>query len=194
MRKSILIALVLTNLIALPLLVHFNGRLGSQRNAAEGGLPALGRIGEFQMSESSGEPFTRSSLQGRVWIVSFMFTRCPGRCPALNLKIQMLQKSINSRVGLLSISVDPTYDTPERLDLYARNYAQEKGRWFFLTGDKAELDKVLSYCNFGTADDPNLHGMKIVLIDTEGIVRGYYDYDDKNLLKNIRYDIKSLQR
>ena len=193
-RKTFWWALILTNLVALPILLYFNQKFSQQKQAQENVLPVLGRIGDFVMTDFMGGNFTRKNLEGRVWIVNFMFTRCPSQCPAMNLKMSMLRGILDSSVGLLSLSVDPEHDTPEVLRGYADRYSAVPGSWNFLTGSRAELNKVLSYCHLGASDDPNLHGMKLVLIDEGASVRAYYDYDDPLLSKKIIADITRLKK
>jgi protein SCO1/2 len=81
---------------------------------------------------------------------------------------------------ILSISIDPTYDTSEILQDYADKYNASAGKWDFLTGDKDEIYQ-LAKCGFilptldgmGVPDD-FAHSDKFVLIDQEGRIRGYY--------------------
>ena len=85
-------------------------------------------------------------LQGRIVVAAAFFTSCTGSCPVLAEKLQALQEWLGERLGkevyLLSFSVDPQTDTPERLKQYAERLGARPG-WFFLTGKKANLDWAL---------------------------------------------------
>jgi protein SCO1/2/putative membrane protein len=96
-------------------------------------------IGPFSLVERSGAPVTAETLRDQVWIASFIFTRCKLSCP----RITSVMKSLQDRLGdadvkLVSISVDPEYDTPEVLSEYARTFDADPDRWWFLTGPKDE--------------------------------------------------------
>ena len=85
-----------------------------------------------------------------------------------------------SNLQILSISIDPTYDTPEILQDYAVEHNARAGKWNFLTGDKDEIYQ-LAKCGFilptldgmGVPDD-FAHSDKFILIDDQGRIRGYY--------------------
>lgn len=137
-------------------------------------------------------PFDLRAMRGRVWIADFIFTRCTGPCPLLSANMAHLQKTLPKSVGLLSFSVDPDHDSPEVLTLYARKFAADPQRWFFLTGEKAELLRLVREGFLlpvveDAAASPGeriTHSTKYVLIDAEGRVRGWYDgLDEKELVK-----------
>jgi len=103
-------------------------------------------------------------------------------------------------IGLLSISVDPERDTPEKLRQYAGNFGARPGLWRSLTGDQLEVERTVVR-GFHTAmakvpredADPRmaafdiLHGERLVLVDRMGRIRGYYDADDRDrLLRHAR--------
>lgn len=84
------------------------------------------------------------------------------------------------QVQIMSISIDPTYDTPEILKEYAEKHHAEAGKWNFLTGGVQETYD-LAKCGFliptvdglGVPDD-FVHSDKFMLIDGQGRIRGYY--------------------
>jgi len=90
--------------------------------------------------------FYSDLLQGRVVVISSFMTTCPSACPAKNRTLEKLQEAAGDRLGkdvlILSISVDPVTDTPERLKEYAKIYHAKAG-WHFLTGKKENVDWAL---------------------------------------------------
>jgi len=77
--------------------------------------------------------------------INFLFTTCTAICPSLAATFHRVQQEARTRgvdVQLISVSVDPTVDTPERLQEFAKKFKAEPG-WTFVTGDKAEVDRVL---------------------------------------------------
>jgi protein SCO1/2 len=85
-------------------------------------------------------------LKGKVVLINFMFTTCTGVCPPMAANLAKVQKYLGDRVGkdvrIVSISVDPTVDTPEKLKKYAEGFHAKPG-WYFLTGKKENVDWVL---------------------------------------------------
>lgn len=85
-------------------------------------------------------------LRDKVVVINPFFTTCSGVCPVLSQRIAAVQRRFSDRLGedlrLLSISVDPETDDPERLRAYARRFKAEPG-WYFLGGKKENVDWAL---------------------------------------------------
>lgn len=89
--------------------------------------------------------FYSDLIKGKTVAINFIFTTCTTICPPLTATFRRVQQEAATRglaVQLISISVDPTTDTPERLRDFAAKFKAEPG-WTFITGDKAEIDSVL---------------------------------------------------
>jgi len=155
--------------------------------------PVLGQVPPFSLTAASGEPFGSTDLAGRVYVAGFFFTRCPSVCPKLTAAMARLAERYDEErvdgVHLLSISVDPDYDRPERLLEYAAAYGVDPARWTLVTGDLEQI-RTLVMRGFRTPlgePDPegNLieiaHSTKFVLVDGNGGIRGYYDSDATGL-------------
>ena len=103
---------------------------------------------DTELINQDGQPmrFYSDLIRGRVVVINTFFTTCTGICPPLSRRMAQIQERLGDRVGrdvhLMSISVDPTNDTPERLKAYARAYKAKAG-WFFLAGSKENVDLVL---------------------------------------------------
>ena len=95
--------------------------------------------------------FYTDLIKGKTVAINFIFTTCTASCPPLTATFRKVQQDAAQRgldVKLISISVDPTVDTPERLLAFAQKYNAEPG-WTFVTGDKGEIDALLK--GLGTA-------------------------------------------
>jgi cytochrome oxidase Cu insertion factor (SCO1/SenC/PrrC family) len=80
--------------------------------------PVLGALPAFRLTDQHGRPFGSQELAGRVWVASFIFTRCETVCPAVTRKMARIQdrtRNLEPALHLVSFSVDPEHDTPERL-------------------------------------------------------------------------------
>jgi protein SCO1/2 len=108
-------------------------------------LHAGDRLPDFRLTDQQGRTVTAVDLHGRVAAVNFIYTRCPlpDICPRLSANFAALQRRFGDRVLLLSITVDPDYDTPAVLAEYARRWSADPGGWRFLTGDVAGLAAAL---------------------------------------------------
>jgi protein SCO1/2 len=85
-------------------------------------------------------------LQGKTVIINSFFATCQGSCLPLMRNLQQVQTSLGDRLGkdarIISISVDPSVDTPGALKAYAKKL-QAKDGWYFLTGDKESVEFAL---------------------------------------------------
>jgi cytochrome oxidase Cu insertion factor (SCO1/SenC/PrrC family) len=170
--------------------------------APRGGEP-LAVLPDFAMTAVGQErdaPFTRRDLLGRVWIADFVFTRCGGPCPVLTTRLAALGKRLPDTVGLLTVSVDPEGDTPERLRAYARSHGARDGRWVFLRGDARQTYRLM-YAGFRLpmSTDPSAapetrvtHSTRLALVDKRGRVRAFYDGLDEGVEETLARDARRL--
>jgi cytochrome oxidase Cu insertion factor (SCO1/SenC/PrrC family) len=108
-------------------------------------------------------------LKGKTVLINFMFTTCTGVCPAMTSNLLKVQSYLGDRVGtnvnMISISVDPTIDTPEALKKYTDNFKVKPG-WYFLTGKKEDVDIVLRKVG-GFVKDKNDHTSLLIIGNVE---------------------------
>ncbi|MDB4954326.1 MAG: electron transport protein SCO1/SenC [Myxococcales bacterium] len=169
-------------------------------------LPDLGEVSAFSLTDETGQPFTEQALRGHATIVSFVFTRCDLICPVTSMRMENIQEKTfdaAGRVKLLSFTVDPDYDTPERLTAYAKRYHANPTQWRFVTGP---VDKVRSVIEgpFMTsmlreADRPGgipniAHAGYFLLLDPQLHIRGKYETEDVKRLDEMIHDARFLAR
>jgi protein SCO1/2 len=145
-------------------------------------LPLLGALPPFHLVESDGVPMGSSELGGHVYIASFLFTTCGSACPMIARKVSAMQKRIAGAEGgvlLVSFTVDPERDTPARLAEFGRAYGRNPRLWKLLTGPRADLEPLITRGFKVAMGKPGemAHTEKVVLVDTGGQIRGYYDLD-----------------
>ena len=163
----------------------------SPRNSAVG---IFGPAPEFFLTERSNRKFSKHDLAGRPWIADFIFTSCAGQCPVMSAHMKRLQTLFPKATGLalVSFTVDPARDKPEVLSEYADRYAAEKDRWFFLTGPKEEINRILTGFFLSQVDAPAMHSTRFILVDGTGRVRGYYDSTEAGSMDRLIRDAKLL--
>ncbi len=146
---------------------------------------ALDDAPDFALVDEDGRDFALSRLRGSAVLLDFIFTRCNGPCPILTSAHVGLQRALPpelaARTHFVSVSLDPRYDTPERLRAYAEARGADLERWSFLTGDPEVVQRVLRDYHVGTirrADGTLDHLVITFLIDPEGrIARRYLGLD-----------------
>ena len=98
--------------------------------------------------------FYSDLVKDRVVAVNFVFTTCTTICPPMGANFAKLQKLLGERSGrdvhLISVSVDPTTDTPERMKAWAQKFGAGPG-WTLVTGDRAEITRLLKSLGVYTA-------------------------------------------
>ena len=158
--------------------------------------PVLGTVPDFRLVDQTGAPFGPDRLKGRVWIADFVFTRCPDVCPRMTERLVGVHRALGERADVVSVSVDPTYDTPERLAAFARANGAESPRWHFLTGSSQHVQEaVLRGFNVAFSRESEdiatlTHGVHVVLVDGRGRIRGYYDSNDRDALERLVADAR----
>ncbi|MCB0700764.1 MAG: SCO family protein [Chitinophagales bacterium] len=137
-------------------------------------------------------------LSTKIILVNFFFTQCPTICPKLTGNMTILQRAFkknDTTVHLVSISVDPERDSFPAIRKYADGYGVNHDHWWLLTGDRDtiynyarnELRVVMNESGQGT--DDFVHSQKLVLLDKDRHIRGYYDGLDTMELKRCADDI-----
>lgn len=90
--------------------------------------------------------FYTDLLQGKVVIIDAFFTSCTGACPVMNRNMEKIQEWLGDRMGrdvhMISMSVDPITDTPNKLSEYSKRFHARPG-WYFITGTKENMDFAL---------------------------------------------------
>lgn len=148
-------------------------------------LPVLGKVEDFILIDSNNRSFQyQKKLFGKNWFAIFIFTKCPGVCPLL---IGQLKKFSTKypEVNYVAFSVDPKTDIPSVLNQYAKKHSVANlDNWHFLTGEETYLQKIVNE-QFLVPTMLDRHTQKAILIDREGLLRGYFSLaDEQNLMQN----------
>lgn len=157
-------------------------------------------IADFAFTERNGKTIRRADLLGSYWIADFFFTRCQGPCPLLTSMMGKLQREFPERTDLkfVSFTVDPDYDTPPVLSKYADTYGASKTRWYFLTGKKEAIYRLIqSSFQLAVASDESdpmqvVHSLSFVLVGKKGEILGRFNANDPEQLAELRKSLKAL--
>ena len=160
-------------------------------------MPNYGLVPEFHMTDSLGHDFDSKQLAGKVWVVDFIYTRCPGPCPRMTWQMHNVQSQVNRDpdVRFISISVDPDNDTPVALDAFAHHFGGPNDQWYFLTGSP-ETVHLLAHDVFKVGDVISKmdHSTKFMVVDKRGNLRGYYSGLGNDDISEILQDIAALSQ
>jgi|TARA_Y100000310_G_scaffold64662_1_gene60161 protein SCO1/2 len=158
-------------------------------------LAVLEELPDFHLTDQSGNAFSRDDLTGKVWVADFIFTTCAGPCPIMSSQFTELQDRFSHLPDfrLLSISVNPEYDTPQVLKEYGDHYNADHSRWSFLTGEREAIHKLaVDGFHIGSVEDPIFHSIRFILVDSKGRIRGYYISSEMDEMKKLWRDVERL--
>ena len=177
--------------------------------------PVLWPVPDFSLIDQDSLPFNSAEMSGKMWLASFVYTKCPDFCPLVTQRMAVLRDSIaadeklRDRVRLISITVDPLRDSPAVLREYAERFRATKPNWLFLTGPVTEVIPLVNQGFHLSTIHPKVHDPhehthghdsiagdymvshsdRIVLIDAQRRVRGTYASSDPEALKRLWMDL-----
>lgn len=183
------------HLIGLLLVVTFL-LVGCGENTYEGDYSY--EIQDFTATNQNGETVTLDDLKGEFWIADNIFTSCETACPVLTTNMVRLQQMINEEglnVNLVSFSVDPTVDSPEKLAEFSAKYQADTSNWHFLTGYTENEIKTLMIKSFkALVDHPDnaepIHMNSFWLVSPDGVMIKRYDGTKSANMNEIVEDLK----
>lgn len=155
-------------------------------------------LADFSLTDQEGRQFSKKSLAGRIHVADFIFTSCGSICPTMTTQMARVGKAFenDSSVMILSYSVTPWIDTPDKLRKYKAAHGIENSNWYFLTGDKSAIYNLARTSYFAeeslgyTKDSSQfLHTEHFVLVDAQQRIRGIYNgtlqLEAEQLIKDI---------
>lgn len=166
-------------------------------------------ITEFSGTDEMGKSISNKDLKGKVWLVDFIFTNCETVCPPMTYNmsqvVDQLEKDGISHddYGIISFSVDPKKDTPQKLSDYINQHNPPKGVWKAVTKYDEKFIRQFAEENFKTIVVPPTanntqatHGTSFYLVDQNGMIIKDYagkDTGDKKFPKaEIVEDVKTM--
>lgn len=133
---------------------------------------------EFKLMNQDGAAIGNDTFRGHSWVLTFVFTRCPipTFCPRISQHFEKLQESIKraqSDVKLVSITIDPEFDTPDILKQHAAAVHADPKIWTFATGEKSQIDALAHAFSVYIKPEGGTitHGLCTALIDENGVIK-----------------------
>ncbi|WP_121354406.1 SCO family protein [Flavisolibacter nicotianae] len=158
-------------------------------------------VTSYALINQQGRSATLKDWDNKIVVANFFFTHCPVVCPKMvrNLKTVQAAYRNDSTLLLVSFSVDPERDSASQLHSYA-NRMNIAGNWLLLTGNKKEIYKLARQSFRVVATDGDggpqdfIHSDKLVLLDRQKRIRGYYSGTDEKETERLIRDIGRLQK
>lgn len=187
-------------------------RLDMVRSAGidDGQLVKIGPAPKFELVNQDNIKVGNDTYKGKVYVLEFFFTTCPSICPKMNQSMLLIEKKFfgNPNFGIVSITIDPSHDTPSVLKDHAALLGVKSSNWNFLTGDREYIFNLANKgFNLYAGENSNVkggfeHSGLFALVDKDGNIRCrkddfgnpilYYDGLDKKGVREIQQDITKL--
>jgi len=145
--------------------------------------------------DQGGSAFTLDSLRGKIVALNFIFTRCPVACPQQTASLKRVQDRVNLRwegsSQFVSVSLDPKFDTPERMGEFASRFGADLENWTFGTGDLDAIRSLSTLLNAEAIAGSNgvEHRMAVFLLNEEGELLRHYSLieggEEKRLIEDM---------
>ncbi|MEK4028095.1 MULTISPECIES: SCO family protein [Bacillaceae] len=139
----------------------------------------------FTFTNQNGKAFGSESLKGKVWVANFIFTNCDTVCPPMTANMAALQKRLRAEdlpVELVSFSVDPAVDTPNKLKKYIAGFTEDESNWQMLTGYTQEQIETFGREEFQTliqkpeSSNQVIHNTNFYLVNQHGEIVEEYSF------------------
>ncbi|GCD77559.1 SCO family protein [Thermaurantimonas aggregans] len=168
----------------------------------DSGLQRVGRnfhTGPFKVINHLGDTVTEETVKNRIRVVNFFFTTCPSICIDMTRELRKVQEAFrgDQRIVILSHTVMPEVDSLPVLREYARMNEIDSSIWWLVRADQDEIQRLARKVYFvvksrehrGDDDDHSfIHTENVVLVDTKGRLRGFYDgTDPEDMQRLIRH-------
>jgi protein SCO1/2 len=162
MRSTLLVLAFLSASVAVAQEHHHHAAPPSTAVRSESHVPDI----SVQTHDGRTVRFYSDLVKGRVTAINFIFTSCTTVCPLMGIRFAQLQPLLPKGVSLVSVSIDPANDTPERLAAWSQRVGAQP-QWTLVTGAKPDIDTLLR--SLGTAiADPASHTPLVLIIDDRG--------------------------
>ncbi len=137
---------------------------------------------DYRFTNQLGRVVNLAEFRGAALAITFIFTRCPYPtfCPLMSSNFKAVHDSLRQNANaptnwhLLEITIDPDFDTPERLKGYAATYQADPARWSFLTGALIDVTAITEQFGMQFTREPGggiNHNLRTVVIDATGRVQ-----------------------
>ena len=176
-----------------------DGLIITRQSAISAAMPSVmmakegDEVPNFTLRNQDNREIHLQNYRGRTMLLTFIYTRCPvpDYCTLMSDNFAQIDRALSQDAGLyakthlLSISIDPTFDTPQVLRSYGaahtERYQNETfAHWEFAGGTTEQVKKIAEYfgLTYFPEKDQIIHGLRTVIINPEGTVAKIYSGND----------------
>lgn len=165
----------------------------------ENGIPSssfLSNFNDLKLVNQHNNSFSPESLLNRVVLFNFIYTGCHSTCPiqtrALSQVLKQLPENVRKQVAFVSISIDPTQDSPEKMLKFAQSMEANLEGWQFLTGSPEQIEQLSQRLHLldeslqGQNQKPVVHRTSLWLVDKQGRLLQRYKGDPPDQQRLVR--------
>lgn len=189
-------------------IVKSSGDPGVKGTAGAAGANTGDEFPDFALVNQNNQPIRTRQYKGKTLLLTFIYTRCPipEYCTLMSNNFSQIDRELKKqpelyeRTRLLSISIDPDYDTPAVLRSYGASHTGRFGdetfsHWAFATGTKDQVKEVAEFfgLQYFPEKDEIVHGLRTAIIDPEGKIYKVYR-DNKWKPEEVLKDIETVSR
>jgi protein SCO1/2 len=152
--------------------------------ASDSNYSSIHQIPNFSFTNQDNQPVTEKTVEGKIYVANFIFTRCNNICPKMTTNMEILQQKYKEDEGVifLSHSVTPEMDSVPVLRKFATDKGVKSGKWHLLTGNKDEIYELAKQqyyagdtIGFYQKRNEFLHTENFILVDKHRRIRGVYN-------------------
>ncbi|MCL6548332.1 MAG: SCO family protein [Alicyclobacillus sp.] len=175
--------------------------LGYMVRQGGGSLPVVGQAAGFEATNVDGRTISFDGLNGKIRLVTFFYTHCPGPCPLTAYRLEQVQDAMEQKglfgkkVAIVSITLDPEHDDLTAIRKWADHYRPDYRGWYFLRPSPAKLPAILKAWGIAKKPVPGTvyisHTIVTELVDQNGNIRAVYPGDNPSP-QQMEKDINSL--
>lgn len=167
------------------------------------GYKKIHTIPAFSFMDQNGNLITEHTVQGKIYVANYFFTKCRSICPKMTNNMFLLQEvfKLDTSIILLSHSVTPETDSVTVLHRYALDNKVDAAKWHLLTGDKKEIYRLAKQQYFAgdtvgyyQSGNEFLHTENFILVDKHRRIRGVYNGTLPVEINRIKEDINLLKK
>lgn len=184
-------------------LIKSNAEPGAKGSPGAVGANPGDEVPDFALVNQNNEPIRTAQYKGKALLLTFIYTRCPipEYCTLMSNNFSQVDKELQKRpelyekTRLLSISIDPDYDTPAVLRSYGASHTGRFGdetfsHWAFATGTTEQVKEVAQFfgLQYYPEKDQIIHGLRTVIIAPDGRVHKVYrgnEWKPEEVLRDI---------
>ncbi|MBX5437839.1 MAG: SCO family protein [Alicyclobacillaceae bacterium] len=175
--------------------------LGYMIRQGGGSLPVVGQASNFEAINVDGRQVSFDSLNGKIRLVTFFYTHCPGPCPLTAYQLEQVQNAMEQqglfghKVAIVSITLDPQHDNLAAIRKWSGHFHPDYAGWYFLRPDPQRLPAILKAWGIAKQPVPGTvyinHTIVTELVDQNGNIRAVYPGDNPSP-QQMERDIHSL--